>query len=50
MGEWDSYLRRKNLRNSKLGMETRNYSPISWYEALTPRKFGVPKDSVSYEL
>ena len=50
MGEWESHPRRKNLINSKLGMETRNYSSKSWYEALTPRKLGVLKDSVSYEL
>ena len=41
---------RKSLRNSKLGMETRNYSPKSWYQALTHSKLGVLKDSVSYEL
>ena len=50
MGRWESHPCRKNLINSKLGMETRNYSSKSWYEALTPRKLGVPKDSVSYEL
>ena len=50
MGGWESHPRRKNLINSKLGMETRNYSSKSWYEALTPRKLGVLKDSVSYEL
>ena len=50
MGEWESHPRRKNLINSKLGMERRNYSSKSWYEALTPRKLGVLKDSVSYEL
>ena len=27
-----------------------NYRPKSWYEALTHRKLGVVKDSVSYEL
>ena len=40
----------KKFKNSKLGMETRNYGSKSWYEALTPRKFDVLKDSVSYEL
>ena len=34
----------------KIGMETRNYSSKSWYEALTPKKLGVIKHSVSYEL
>ena len=49
--EWmESEPRRKKLRNSKLGMEIRNYSAKSWHEALTPRKLGVLKDSVSYEL
>ena len=37
MGGWESHPRLKNLRNSKLGMETRNHSSKSWYEALTPR-------------
>ena len=50
MGGWESHDRRKNLRNSKLGMEMRNYSSKSWYEDLTPRKIGVLKDSFSYEL
>ena len=50
MGGREPHPRRKNLRNSKLGMETRNYSLKSWYEALTPNKLGVLKDSVSHEL
>ena len=50
MGGWESHPRRKKLRNSKLGMEARNYSSKSWYEALMLRKLGVLKDSVSYEL
>ena len=40
----------KKFKNSKLRMETRNYSSKSWYEALTPRKLGVLNNSVSYEL
>ena len=39
----------KSLRKS-WGWKTRNYSPKSWYEALTHSKLGVLKDSVSYEL
>ena len=31
-------------------METKNYNTKSLYEALLPRKLGVLKDSVSYEL
>ena len=50
IGGWESHPRQKILRNSKLGMETRNYSSKSWYETLTPRKLDVLKDSVSYEL
>ena len=49
-GGWESHPRQKNLRNSKLGIETKNHSSKLWYEALTPRKLGELKDSVSYEL
>ena len=50
MGGCESHPHRKSLRKSKLGMKTRNYSSKSWYEALTPKKLAVLKDSVSYEL
>ena len=50
IGGWESHPRRNNLISSKLGMGTRNYSSKSWYEAFTPRKLGILKNSVNYEL
>ena len=40
----------KKFKKFNVVVEMRNYSPKSWYEALTHRKLGVLKDSVSYGL